>query len=154
MVKDELTAEELVQKVFTRIWKNREKLRIAESFSGYLFRAAQNLTYDYFRKIRRDRELFARFADISTSQYTHVEETLLGREKSELLETVMALLPPQRRKVFYLCRIEGYSYKQAGEQLNITTSTVKDHLIKASRSIRTFLNHYYLLILSLLLLSK
>lgn len=149
IVKDEQIAEELVQAAFMQIWQKKECIRIEESFSGYLFRIAQNLTYDFFRKLKRDRALYKKFAAVSTSDYLHVEEALLNREESALLETVMSRLPPQRRKVFYLCRIEGYSYKQVGKLLNITTSTVKDHLIKASRSIRAQLGHYLLVTLIL-----
>lgn len=152
MVKDETMAEELVQLIFTRIWQKRTSLQIEENFAGYLYRSSQHAVYDRFRKISRDKALRERFSNLATSHYTHIEEALLRKEHAGLLQQLLDLLPVQRRKVFQLCKMEGYSYKEAGEQLHIAPSTVKDHLTKATKAIQDYLKEHPEIIFSLFLL--
>lgn len=136
MVKDEQLAEEFVQEIFARIWHKRETLQIEQSFSGYLYRAAQNMVCDFYRNLKQDRLLYNRFKAIATQNYTHVEESLHLKESEELLQKALNILPAQQRKVYQICKLEGYSYKEAGQQLGISPHTVKEYLVKANQSIR------------------
>ncbi len=47
------TAEDVVQDVFLKLWKDRQALRHVESFGSYLFRMAQNHAINGFRKMAR-----------------------------------------------------------------------------------------------------
>ena len=42
ITKDQDTAEEIVQDLFFRLWKDKEKIKIESSLNGYLFRAVHN----------------------------------------------------------------------------------------------------------------
>ena len=42
MIKDHDTAEEIVQDLFFRLWKDKDKLQIESSLNGYLYRAVHN----------------------------------------------------------------------------------------------------------------
>lgn len=140
MVKDELIAEEIVQDIFSRIWQKRDNLHFEKSFAGYIYRVGQNLVYDFYQKLQRDKQLYREFKTIATEKYTHIEETLQYRENEALLQQAMRALSPQQKKMYQLCKLEGWSYKQAGELLGISAFTVKEHLVKANRSIRNHLN--------------
>ena len=48
MVQDPVVAEEMVQELFTRVWKKRDYKGISEDFAGYIYRIAQNLIFDFF----------------------------------------------------------------------------------------------------------
>ena len=54
MIHDPLLAEEMVQELFTKIWQKREISGLQENFSGYIYRIAQHLVQDFFRKIKRE----------------------------------------------------------------------------------------------------
>lgn len=58
-------------------------------------------------------------------------------------------MPPQRRMVFNLSREEGLSYKEIADKLNISTNTVKNHLVKALQTIRQTLKGIIILFLAL-----
>lgn len=154
MVKDEAVAEELVQHIFTRIWQKRDTIEITENFAGYLYRTGQHTVYDFFRKVSRDKALYEKFAAVSTSAYTHIEEALLRKENAGLLQQMLDILPPQRKKVFQLCKLEGLSYKQAGEVLDISPSTVKDHLVKATKSMQDYLKGHPEIVFFLIILLR
>ena len=140
MVKDELTAEELVQDIFASLWQKRETLTINKSFAGYLFTTSRNRVYDFFQKVERDQKLYDRIKASAISEYSHVEEALFSRENADLLQKAIASLPPQRRRAFELCKIEGHSYKEVSELMNVSLSTVKDHMAHAREAIREYIS--------------
>ena len=140
MVKDEQIAEELVQDIFSRIWQKRETIQIGQSFSAYLYRSGQNMVYDFYRKLQRDKLLYDRFKIIATQNYTHIEEALHFKESEALLQKALNTLSPRQLEVYQLCKLEGRSYKEAAILLNISPHTVKEYLAKANQSIRSYLS--------------
>ncbi len=138
MVKDEQVTEEIVQDIFARIWQKRESIHFEKSFASYIYRVAQNMVFDFFRKLKRDKNLYEHFKTIATENYSHIEEELHSKEFETLLHNALNTLPPQQKKVYQLCSLEGRSYKEAGVQLGISSSTVKEHLAKAKFAIRKF----------------
>ncbi len=139
MVKDELLAEEIVQDLFGRLWEKKETFNIEQSFSGYLYRIGQNLVHDFYRNLRTHRDLCEKFKASAMKNYNPVEETLDYREKLALLYRALNTLSPQQKTIYQLCRLEGLSYKEAAEHLGISHFTVKEHLSKASNSVRHYL---------------
>lgn len=136
LVKIQEVAEEILQEIFILIWEKRETILINQSFKAYLFRIAENKVTDFFRKLKRDKILFEHVKEISSSVYTHIEETLLSNESSSVFRKAIESLPPQRRQVFCLCKIEGRSYNEVSSLLGISTSTINDHIVKATRTVR------------------
>ncbi|SEP12856.1 RNA polymerase sigma-70 factor, ECF subfamily [Niastella yeongjuensis] len=143
LVKDGLTAEELVQDVFSSIWQKRETIRIDTSFGGYLFAASRNRVYDFFRKLDRDHALYAAIKAAASYEYSYIEEALLDRENADILQKAIKSLPQQRRRAFELCKIEGCSYKEASEIMGISLSTLKDHMANAREAIRSYVSKHY-----------
>lgn len=152
MVKDELIVEEMVQVLFSRIWHKRMSINYESDFSSYLYRTGQNLVYDFYRKLQRDRKLCEHFKSITTEHYTHVEEELQFRENEELLQKALAILSLQQRNVYQLCKLEGCSYKETASRLGISPHTVKEYLSKARQLVKTYILTKQESLISLLLL--
>lgn len=142
MVKDQQLTEELVQDLFTRIWQKREVFAKEVDFKAYLYRVAQNLVRDFYRKVQRDRKMYEVFKTIVTEEYSHIEEGLHLRESEALLHQAMQQLSPQQQQVYQLCKIEGLTYKQASEKMSISPHTIKEYLSKANHMVKEYmLNH-------------
>jgi RNA polymerase sigma-70 factor (family 1) len=139
LIKSESEAEELVQEIFCRVWHKKESLDIQGGFGNYLFGISRNLVHDFYRKAKRNKQLRATILAIATEQYSHIEENLLRKEDNRLLKAAIDALPPARRQVFRLCKLEGKSYEETSSLLEISVSTVNDHIVKGTRSIREFL---------------
>ncbi len=139
LVKSEQVAEELLQDIFILIWEKRQIIEIQQSFRSYIFRIGENKVSDFFRKAKRDKNLYAQIKAGTSEQYTHIEEALLSRENSELLRKAIEILPPQRKQIFELCKLQGRSYNEVSQQLGISTSTINDHIVKATKAIREFI---------------
>jgi RNA polymerase sigma-70 factor (family 1) len=140
LVKDELTAEELVQDVFSRIWRRRETITVDKSFAAYLFVAGRNRVYDFFQQLKKEHDLYARIKSTASLHYSHIEEAVFAKENHELLQKALATLPPQRRLAFELCKIQGLTYRQASHEMGVSLSTLKDHMAHAYDAIRTYIS--------------
>ena len=153
MVNDEETAKELLQDLFMKLWENRAKVDVSKSFRSYLYTIAVNLVYDYFRKATKQKELETYLLAMAVDYFTDSEEENISAENIKLINEVIDQLPPQRKKIFMRCKIDGKSYEEVSKELNISKSTIHDHMVKANRVIRDHLRHnpenaIYLMIVS------
>jgi RNA polymerase sigma factor, sigma-70 family len=142
MIHDAEMTEEIVQELFTRIWHKRESIGIKENFTGYMYRIAQNLVHDCFRKIKNDKKLIEKFQLLVEESYEQIEETLYYHQSADILNKALKQLSPQQRKVYHFVREEGYTYKQAAALMGISPHTVKEYLIAATKSIKKYIIHY------------
>lgn len=139
-VKSETSASELLQDTFVKIWKNRKNIDPEQSFRSYLFRISENVVFDFFRKAARDKALQAMLINSACEEYSHVEENLCTKENEQILHDVINLLPPKRREIFQLIKMEDRSYNEVSRALSISPSTISDHIVKATKFIRQHLD--------------
>ena len=132
-------AQEIVQEVFVSLWIKRALVAAATNPQGYLFTMLHNSIYAHFRKLALEKamkkEVGQQSVDIDASP---VEDILLAKENTEILEAVISQLPPQQRIVYKLSRQQGLSRDQIACQLQISPHTVKNHLQEAVRFIRAY----------------
>lgn len=157
MVRVEVIAEELMQDVFVKIWDRRQGIDPDQSFKSYLYTIAQNLVYDFYRKLAREEKLQGLIKSANSEMYVHVEEEIFLKETSEILNNAINNLPSQQKLVFTLCKLEGKSYEDAGAALGISSSTINSHIVKATRSVKGYIfreqNALFFFIFSLVLTS-
>ncbi len=139
MVNDEEIAKELLQDLFMKLWENREKVDASKSFRSYLYTIAVNLVYDYFRKATKRKEVEAHLLAMAVDDYTDTEEISETNENIQLINDIINKLSPQRRKIFMLCKVDGKSYEEVSKELNISKSTIHDHMVKANHVIKDYL---------------
>ena len=149
LLKLEDIACEVLQEVFIKVWHNRQHIDVKQSFRPYLFRIAENCAYDFFRKVARDKKLEEALIRNACKDYSPVEEDLLTKEKSYLLQEAIDALPPKRREVFQLVKIEERSYEEVSLMLHVSTSTINDHIVKATKFIRENLERYHIAVIGI-----
>lgn len=136
LVKEKEAAQELLQDVFVLVWEKRLSIDVERSFSSYLFTISRNLVYNFMKRLAVEKKMYAHFSNFNSELYLHVAEDFDQKENADILKRAIHALPPQRRKIFTLCKIEGYSYDQVSQMLNISTSTINDHIVKATRTLK------------------
>lgn len=137
LLKSDDLVKEITQELFFKIWEVRAHIDQEKSFKSYLFRIAENLVRDYFRKVAKDRRLLAKIVASSSELYLHIEEDMLSKEDAQKLQEAINLMPPQRKMVFTLCKLEGKSYKEVEEIMGINAKTISSHMLQANRFLRT-----------------
>lgn len=75
----------------------------------------------------------------SSELYLHIEEDMLSKEEAQKLQQVIDMMPPQRKMVFTLCKLEGKSYKEVEEIMGINAKTISSHMLQANKFLR---NHF------------
>ena len=141
LTKSQDIAEELLQETFYRIWEKRSLIDTNKPIKAYLFRIAENLAYDHFRKIAKDKVLSQQLIDIASQYYDHIDEMIESKENNQILQSAIAALPPKRREIFLLCKFEGKSYREVSVLLGISESTINDHIVKAMRFLKEYFGH-------------
>lgn len=155
IVKDPLSAEEIIQELFTRVWLKREVPGLQENFAGYIYRIGQRLVFDFFRQLKADKKRLQKFTKLSEAQYNPVEELLLQKECSLLLNKAIEQLSPQQKRVYKLVKEEGYTYKKASEIMGISPLTVKEYLVTGKKNLQQYmLNNMDATLLALFLLAQ
>ncbi len=144
-------AEEIVQETFIKIWEKREDFIDGYSFHSFLFTIAKNAFLNLNRKkinrvVFEDRLNF--LEEISSGR---TDDYILFKETKEIINTIIEGLPPKRKEIFLLRKIEGLSRKEIAEELNISISTVDNQLMKANIYLKDELKKYSLLLLILFL---
>jgi RNA polymerase sigma-70 factor (family 1) len=138
MVKLPEVTDELVQDIFLKVWEKRLSINESLSFQAWVYKIAENIVYDYYRKLTLDVKMRNHMLKTYAELYNETEDYILNKERTQLLDKALAQLPAQRQLIFKLCRIEGKSYEEAASLLNISTSTVSNQLVKATKNIKDY----------------
>ncbi|HVI46877.1 MAG TPA: RNA polymerase sigma-70 factor [Chitinophaga sp.] len=129
-------AEEAVQEVFMKVWINRQQLDPSLSIRAYLYTAIRHCIFNILKKAALDENLrqavFYHQPVAANTTEDDVNAAELQRMKSRMLD----MLPPQRKLIFCLSRIEGLSHEEIAIRLGISKNTVKDQIVKARRFLR------------------
>lgn len=141
-VKSPALAEDVLQDVFLKIWEIRSRIDPELSFKAYLYRISRNSVFKLLKKIAVDENLRTQVLRQFSQSVADADLKVLWQQYEALLQAAINRLPPQRRKVFKLCREEGKSYEQVAEELGISRNTVKEHMVLAMKLIREHIDQY------------
>ena len=139
MLKTNVLAEEIVQDVFLNIWQHRDRLNPDLSFRSYVFTITRNLTFNLISKVANNRKLKEEVFYTSQKAYSPIENRMAEADYERIKNKAIEQLPPRRRLIFEMSRVDGMSYKEISEELNISVSTVKGQTSKSLASIRDYL---------------
>lgn len=135
--------EEIHQDIFIRFWNHRNNIDDDTNIKAYLFTIARNLVIDFYRKAAKDRVLQLELREHIKWSYDHIEPLIHAKETSDLLEMIISQLPQRRQQVFRMIKIDGKSYAETAQYFGVSISTVKDHMARASRFIKSYLHTHH-----------
>lgn len=151
-LKSEFWADEIVQEIFTDIWRSRQKLANIENPGGWLHRLVWNKSIDHIR--RSEAEVKAQYTFKVATMNDGNSEWLENKERiHELLEEGVALLPPQRKLIYQLRYQDKLSLVDIAKRLQLSRNTVRNHLSLIVNDLRNFLlanTDFYLILIALL----
>lgn len=143
LLKNPESVEEISQDVFLKIWNKRAEIEPEKGFKAFIYRVADNMAIDLFRKIGRDKALQLELWAASISFYLHTEEKIIDKEKADILRQAIQNLSPKRREILVLCKLEDKSYKEVAAQMGISVSTVSNQLVAAMKDMKKFIVKNY-----------
>lgn len=128
-MRSEHDAQDIVQDVFEKLWLNRKKVDFDKAKS-WMFTTAHNAMINTLtRKGRME------YSDALVS--TERSEDQQSRyEAREIINKAVAFLPPIQRSIVLLRDLEGYTYDEIGDILEISASQVKVYLFRARKKLK------------------
>lgn len=151
LTKSPYAAEEILQVTFTKLWAARDKFDPDKPIKPYLFAIANNATCDFFRQAKKDSRNREDIVLRSMLYYDCPAEANYADEKEQKLKQAIESLPKQRQLIFTLCKLNGKSYAEVSKLLQVSTSTINDHIVKAVKFLKEQFNDSLITILVILL---
>ena len=136
IVRDRDIAEDIVQDVFMKIWRNQTSLKTDQPVKAYLFRAAINTALNFLEKNQRTTPWDDTLADQHGVNST--EDDLAYQETAQKIDNALEQLPPKCKVVFSLSRFDDMSYAEIAQHLGISVKAVEKHMGKALRIMRQY----------------
>jgi RNA polymerase sigma-70 factor (family 1) len=131
-------AEELVQDIFTRLWKERNKVHII-SLYYYLFSAVRYEVIDQIRSQGVENKYLDYYQAFSSIEDCDTENTIAFNDLSKIVNDGLDILPEKSKEIFKLNRLDNWSVSKIASHLHLSEKAVEYHLTKATKSIRVYL---------------
>lgn len=138
LLKSQNVAEDICQDIFFNIWENRCYLKSNTSFSSFLFSMARNRIINYLRDESCHKRILDNLYEQAIDYDNSTKNTILANDLAEHMKRAIQLLSTRQREVFELSRNSLLTNKEISDQLNISISTVQDHLSASLRILRSY----------------
>ncbi len=129
--------DDVAQQVWLNVWQRASELRDVQKWKPWLYRLAYNAAIDAGRDTSRRRaqslSLDEASADPAVSAVGHD-----GEERRVVLDAVLSL-PAIYREPFVLRHLNGWSYQQIAEVMDMPVDSVETRLVRARRMLREML---------------
>lgn len=137
IVKDYDKAEDITQETFTYILLNSPKSNY--SFKCYIYLIAKSRAITYLNKEKRRENIIKMYLSKEEKIENDVSEIIEKQEKKEGLLKAIDMLDSNYRNVIYLVKIEGLSYNEVSQILNISLQNVKNIIYRGKKQLRVIL---------------
>lgn len=137
-LKSKEDAEEMVQEIFSKIWDKRSDIKEEYQFRSYLF----SIAFNYIKKYLRAKALvnkYIEFATLHSGTTEKIEDDVNYNSLKFRVDSLVDRMPEKRKAVFVKSRFEGKNSKEISEEMNISQSTVENHLNQALKFLREHL---------------
>jgi len=141
MVRNDELAEDITQESFVKAYYSLGKLQNPGSFKSWLFRIANNNTLDWLRKKRLqlvdvDEQLRESYVDMRVNP----EDRTLEDARVAHIHQALDQLKSDKKAILVMCDLQGLSYQEIAEVLNIPFGTVQSRIFYARRKLREYLD--------------
>lgn len=143
-------AEDISQEVFIDVFNDIGQFRSESELSTWLYRVSVNKCLEELRSRKRKKRwgrlisLGGSFEDqVDAPHFEHPGVLLENKERAEVLFAMMSRLPDKQKVAFTLHKIEGLSYKEISDIMQISLSAVESLLHRAKSNLQKTLKVFY-----------
>lgn len=133
---NEEEAKDVVQDVFIKVWNGRHEMKEIQNWEAWCMRVTRNLSLDRIRLMTRKstRPLEESF-DLHHADLSPLESAEMGESMTRITQMIAAL-PEKQRQIIHLRDVEGYSYQEICDILELDMNQVKVNLFRARNAVR------------------
>jgi RNA polymerase sigma-70 factor (ECF subfamily) len=135
-------ANEVTQETFLAAWQGLPGFRGNALFSTWLYRIAYNCALKQIEQRKRDNALQVAIQADLTNGDERVAAQLELRDRQKLVREYLSTLPTKYRIVLILRHLQGMSYEEMAEVLNLPIGTIKTHIFRARKLLKEHLEGF------------
>jgi RNA polymerase sigma-70 factor, ECF subfamily len=137
MTSDRLTAEDISQNVFLKLFENLDKIEDKSKTDIWVFKTAKFEVFNFYRgkSVKVDQFGVKDSDELEIISDHDILEVIELRDFKEKLESELNNLPLEQKEVFTLKEFGGLSYEQISEILDINENLVRSRLHSARRKL-------------------
>ena len=128
-------AEDVVQEVFIKLWNNRDFMDESSNLEAWCMTATRNLSIDKLRSKHRRLEPIKAGFDLLDKTPTPYQKTVESDVFSQV-KSMMDDLPEKQKFVMHLRDIEGLTYQEIADSLEIPLDQVRVNLFRARKAVK------------------
>src|ERR1700744_2433797 len=136
ILKDDAKVQDCMQQCYMKLWEAMDRLDTQKDLLPLLYTYARNTCIDQLRK--NSRYLWVEDIGVLSEKLNvenEIEARIREKETDRQIEQIFRQMSPRRRQVYTLIKMDGLSYKEVSEYLNISISTVEKHMHEAAKSL-------------------
>ena len=126
-------AEDVVQDTLLKVWEHREEWEQINNLEAFAIATCRNRALDIMKRAGRNTEKLDEMAHFSSQT---PQEQLEANEQISLVNRLMDDLPEVQRTIMLLRDIEGKTYQEIAQTLDISETQVKVYLHRARTKIK------------------
>ena len=129
-------AEDVTQDIFLRVWEQRESLGELRSLEAYVLTAVRNLALD---RVAKTDNANVSLDDVQTDAVDSAprpDEDMEQQESLKRVREIMSGLPEAQRTALQLREIEGHSYRETADIMNVSEANVKVLIFRARQAVK------------------
>lgn len=147
IVKSEEDAEDIAQEVFVQVYQSVKSFKGESKLSTWIYRIATTKSLDHERKKKRKKRfgfvksIFGEDSEviINPPDFHHPGVALDKKETAAKLFKAIDKLPENQRVAFLLNKVEGLSYQEVSQVLQVSVSSIESLLHRAKNNLRKIL---------------
>ncbi|MBI6549043.1 RNA polymerase sigma factor [Xenorhabdus lircayensis] len=144
-VENSSDSSDLSQDVFA-LWLNRKKQTPVRESRAFLFKIANNVLIDHWRKKQKQQAIQEEESEMVALQVPGKQadpaEIVEQQQRLQRLYDAIKTLPPRRREAFLMYRFEGLSQNEIAERMGISTSMVEKHIASALVHCKNYVDYH------------
>lgn len=133
-LRSEADADDLVQETFLRAWNAIDRFDPDRPLLPWLRRIATNWALNRIDSSRRRGE--EELTDVVPSSAPSAEDELERTRLNERVRSALQQLPEDQRMILVLRAVDGLSYREIADTLDVPIGTVMSRLARARESMR------------------
>lgn len=152
IVQNNEEAEDVAQEVFIEIYESVGKFKGESKLSTWIYRIATTKALESHRKkkaVKRFAFLTSLFGENDEIvhhpvEFEHPGVVFENKERAKILFVHINQLPDNQKVAFTLCNVEGLSYQEISEVMQLSLSSVESLLFRAKTNLRKPLKDHYM----------
>lgn len=128
-------AEDIVQEVFIKVWNKKEYMQQFLNMEAWCMKLVKNQSLDRIKSGHFKTFIHNESKDVQSEEHNPHGQSEL-KDTLKIVHDCISRLPQKQKQAIQLRDVEGYSYQEIAEIMEVDLNQVKVNLFRARKAIR------------------